>query len=170
MTDEYNLHPQNDRTMISTNELPENTMAFNNTRFGPMTWRDLDETDYSVPYKNLREQNNDLEDKLYAANMELELRRVETNNVEEFSSKTNQSEVPWYARKPAFMAYKTVCRLLTEKYGYDLQMYPLAEDRQQNLNLAKQLWRLCDKKKKTNKSRERKSFRLYFNLPTQLGW
>ena len=71
-------------------------MAFNNTRFGPMTWRDLDETDYSVPYKNLREQNNDLEDKLYAANMELELRRVETNNVEEFSSKTNQSEVPWY--------------------------------------------------------------------------
>ena len=40
MTDEYNLHPQNDRTMISTNELPENTIALNNTRFGPMTWRD----------------------------------------------------------------------------------------------------------------------------------
>ena len=102
MTDEYNLHPQNDRAMISTNELPENTMAFNNTRFGPMTWRDLDKTDYSVPYKKLKEQNKDLEAKLYAANMELLLRRAESNNVEEFSSKTKKSEVPWYARIPAF--------------------------------------------------------------------
>ena len=71
MTDEYNLHPQNDRTMISTNELPENTIALNNTRFGPMTWRDWDETDYSVPYKTSENKLTiyDVEDKLYAANM-----------------------------------------------------------------------------------------------------
>ena len=72
MTGEDNLHSQTDRAMIPTNELPENTVGFNNTTLGPMTYRDLDEVDYSGPTKKLREQ-------LYAANMELKLRRVETN-------------------------------------------------------------------------------------------
>ena len=154
---EYNLHSETDRAMIQTNQLPENTLAFQNARFGPMTYRDLDETDYSVRLENkkLKEHANDLEAKLYAANMELLLRRAESNNVEEFSSKTNESQVPWYARIPAFMQYKTVCRLLTEKCGFDLQMYPLAEDRKQNLDLARQLWRLCDIKRPTKEDKEK---------------
>ena len=58
------------------NELPENTVGFNNTTLGPMTYRDLDEVDYSGPTKKLREQYKLLQEQLYAANMELKLRRV----------------------------------------------------------------------------------------------
>ena len=55
-----------------------------------MTYRDPDEVVYSGPTKKLRDQYKLLQEQLYAANMGLELRRVETNKAEEFGSKTNQ--------------------------------------------------------------------------------